>query len=189
MKAITIIYYSKNGATHSLAEAFAEGAKQLDCQSRLYRVDPTCIIEGRFVDNELWPLLAQSDAIVFGAPTYMGCAPAQFKAFMDASSDAYVNQDWNGKLAAGFTCGGSLNGEQQQTLFSFFALACQHGMLWAGVDTSAHTDSRNLNRLGSSIGLVSTLTNGSADTVHPTDLDTAHYYGNRIARLLSSEKL
>jgi NAD(P)H dehydrogenase (quinone) len=33
-----------------------------------------------------WAALDAADAIIFGAPTYMGSASAPFKAFMDATS-------------------------------------------------------------------------------------------------------
>lgn len=187
MKTVTIIYYSKNGSTHSLAQALSKGVSDSQAQCHLYRIDPSLIVEGRFRDNDLWPLLDKSDAIVFGAPTYMGSAAAPFKAFMDATSDSYVKQAWNGKLAAGFTCGGSVNGEQQQTLLNFFALSCQHGMLWTGLDTCKHTDKKNLNRLGCSIGLVASHHNEDSDKIHPIDLATAEYLGQRIVTLLGKQ--
>ena len=37
-------------------------------------------------DKGPWDQLAAADAIIFGAPTYMGSASAQFKQFADASS-------------------------------------------------------------------------------------------------------
>ncbi len=101
---------------------------------------------------------------------------------MDASSDEYVQLNWRNKIAAGFTMGGSLNGEQQQTLLGFFTLACQHGMIWAGLDVSKHTDNNELNRTGSSIGLVASY--DEKEQVHPNDLETAHYFGYRIANLV-----
>ncbi len=105
------------------------------------------VIEGRYDNDDKLKVLDSCDAIIFGAPTYMGSPAAQFKSFMDASSDTYCKKAWRNKLAAGFTTGGSLNGEQQQTLLekSFFTLACQHGMIWAGLDISKHIDDLGLN--------------------------------------------
>ena len=37
-----------------------------------------------------WDTLASADAIIFGAPTYMGSASGQFKTFADASSTVAV---------------------------------------------------------------------------------------------------
>ena len=117
----------------------------------------------------------------------MGSPAAQFKSFMDASSDSYCKKAWRNKLAAGFTTGGSLNGEQQQTLLSFFTLACQHGMIWAGLDISKHIDDLGLNRTGSSIGLVASDDQTAESTnnhINSNDLKTAFYFGQRIASLV-----
>ncbi|MEZ9658667.1 flavodoxin family protein, partial [Vibrio sp. 10N.261.52.F3] len=87
----------------------------------------------------------------------------------------------------GITTGGSLNGEQQQTLLSFFTLACQHGMIWAGLDISKHIDDLGLNRTGSSIGLVASEDETADSTnshINSNDLQTAFYFGQRIASLV-----
>ncbi|WP_171392135.1 flavodoxin family protein [Vibrio mediterranei] len=181
MSNIAIVYFSKSGATRVLAKAIQSGIECALCNATLFEIESRDIEEGRYVNNHLLSSLKHFDAIVFGSPTYMGSASAQFKAFMDASSDEYVQLNWRNKLAAGFTMGGSLNGEQQQTLLGFFALACQHGMIWAGLDVSKHTDNKALNRTGSSIGLVASYYDNKQ--VHPNDLETAHYFGSRIADL------
>lgn len=181
---IGIVFFSKCGATKQVAELIAEGVNtQLPDSALLIEVLPSEVIEGRYNNDEKLKLLDNCDAIVFGAPTYMGSPAAQFKSFMDASSDNYCKKLWRNKLAAGFTTGGSLNGEQQQTLLSFFTLACQHGMIWVGLDASRHTDNLGLNRTGSNIGLVSSIDDGE-ESVNHNDLLTAQYYGSRIATLV-----
>ncbi|WP_070962456.1 flavodoxin family protein [Vibrio sonorensis] len=185
MKTVGIVYYSKNGATETIAQYIAEGAQSEGAKVVAVAIKEEDIHGGRYTNEASFDQLAQCDAILFGSPTYMGSASAQFKSFMDKSSDAYVERMWDGKLAAGFTTGGSINGEQQQTLLSFFTLACQHGMVWAGLNSSQFTDQRKLNRTGSSIGLVASPEN---DQIHPNDLQTATYFGQRIARLMTEEK-
>jgi NAD(P)H dehydrogenase (quinone) len=54
--------------------------------------------------------------MIFGSPTYMGSASAAFKAFMEATSQRWMEQRWAMKLAAGFTNSGSQNGDKQNTL-------------------------------------------------------------------------
>ncbi len=71
-----------------------------------------------------------------GSPTYMGGAAAQFKAFIDATSDEWSKQRWANKIAAGFTCGSSLNGDQTACLQAMNTLASLQGMLWVGLDTA-----------------------------------------------------
>ena len=49
-----------------------------------------------------WGTLDGADAIIMGAPTYMGSLSAPFKVFMDATSHLqYVEKRWAGKIAAG----------------------------------------------------------------------------------------
>ncbi|WP_373958743.1 flavodoxin family protein [Vibrio gigantis] len=187
---IGIVFFSKCGATKQVAELITEGINsQMPSSALLIEVLSPEIIEGRYDNDDKLKALDTCDAIVFGAPTYMGSPAAQFKSFMDASSDTYGKKAWRNKLAAGFTTGGSLNGEQQQTLLSFFTLACQHGMIWAGLDVSKHIDDLGLNRTGSSIGLVASVDEDPTSTnnsINANDLKTAFYFGQRIASLVQS---
>ncbi|CAH0541260.1 flavodoxin family protein [Vibrio marisflavi] len=182
MKKISIVYFSANGSTRAIADNVRRGAIESDVEC-LVEIAPEDITHGRYVNSANLERLTNSDAIVFGSPTYMGSPAGQFKSFMDATSDCYVTRSWRNKIAAGFTVGGSLNGEQQQTLLSFFTLACQHCMLWAGLDVSEHTRDLGLNRTGSSIGLVASV-DATTGQIHENDRQTAYYFGQRIAQLL-----
>ncbi len=136
---IAIIYFSKTDVTGQLARAIAAGAEQQGIEQQggfeilSHRIQGSEIIEGRFVPN-LMDELAECDAIIFGSPTYMGSVAAQFKAFADASSESWCYQKWAGKIAAGFTSGGAMNGDQSCTLQYLQTLANQHGMMWLGLD-------------------------------------------------------
>jgi NAD(P)H dehydrogenase (quinone) len=66
----------------------------------------------------------------------MGGVSAQFKAFADATSELWCQQEWAGKIAAGFTCGSAMNGDQTSTLQYLVTLANQQGMLWVGLDSA-----------------------------------------------------
>ncbi|MEY2843775.1 MAG: hypothetical protein RI920_1812, partial [Pseudomonadota bacterium] len=75
-KKIVIVYFSGYGHTQRMAESVAAGAS-----GTLLAVDQ----EGN-VPDAAWDTLAAADAIIFGAPTYMGSVPRQLKKFLDASS-------------------------------------------------------------------------------------------------------
>ncbi|MDF5808730.1 NAD(P)H-dependent oxidoreductase [Pseudomonas aeruginosa] len=62
--------------TKRVAQAAAEGA-----QASLIEIDS----EGN-IPEAAWDLLDQAQSILFGAPTYMGSVPRQFKKFADATS-------------------------------------------------------------------------------------------------------
>jgi NAD(P)H dehydrogenase (quinone) len=75
MQNIAVVYYSGYGHTKLVAEKVAQGA-----HADLISIDN----EGNITEQE-WEKLDAADAIIFGAPTYMGGAPWQFKKFADAS--------------------------------------------------------------------------------------------------------
>jgi NAD(P)H dehydrogenase (quinone) len=176
---VVIVYFSATGATASLAKAVASGAAGT-AEVVLCEITGEHILAGSFSDDALLEAVDAASAVVFGSPTYMGGPAAQFKAFADASGGRWPAQRWAGKLAAGFTTGGSPNGDQTNTLVYFSILAAQHGMLWCGLDIPGGEDPQGRNRLGSQIGLVSQSANG---LVEPSDLITASYLGNRVAAL------
>ena len=148
MQNIAVVYYSGYGHTKLVAEKVAQGA-----HADLISIDN----EGNITEQE-WEKLDAADAIIFGAPTYMGGAPWQFKKFADASSKAWFTRKWQDKVFGGFTNSASLNGDKQVTLIYLQTLASQHGGLWvslgqapANVLASTRED---VNNLGGSVGLL-----------------------------------
>jgi multimeric flavodoxin WrbA len=131
------------------------------------------------------------DAIVFGAPTYMGSASAGFKTFADATAKKWFTQAWKDKVAAGFTNSGGLSGDKLSTLQSFSILAAQHGMIWVGLadstpsPTSGHGATPDMiNRIGSYLGLMTQSDNTSPEnTPSPGDQETARRFGVRLAEI------
>ncbi len=83
-----------------------------------------------------WNDLACAEAIIFGAPTYVAGASAEFKAFEEASSRAVMSQgfQWRNKLAAGFTNSGARSGDKLSTLIQLALFAAQHAMHWINLD-------------------------------------------------------
>ncbi|MDP1690649.1 MAG: flavodoxin family protein [Burkholderiaceae bacterium] len=178
-KHIVIVYHSGYGHTKKVAEAVAAGSG-----GALLAIDA----EGQLPAGG-WEQLAAADAIVFGAPTYMGGASWQFKKFADASSKPWFVKAWRNKLAAGFTNSATLNGDKFSTLTYFFTLSQQHGMLWAGSGmhaSNAKASTRDsLNNLGGYAGLITaTPSDASPDEMVPGDLATAQAFGQRIVEVL-----
>ncbi len=56
------------------------------------------IKDGRWFDGKFMESLQMADAILFGSPTYMGGAAAQFKAFADFTSETWFAEAWKDKL-------------------------------------------------------------------------------------------
>ncbi len=179
-KKIVIVYHSGYGHTKKVAEAVAAGSG-----GALIAIDA----EGNLPESA-WEQLLAADAIVFGAPTYMGGASWQFKKFADASSKPWFGKAWRNKLAAGFTNSATLNGDKFSTLAYFWTLSQQHGMLWAGIGmhaSNAKASTRDdLNNVGGYGGLLTVSpSDASPDEMVPGDLATARAFGQRIVEALS----
>jgi len=179
MNTVAIVYHSGYGHTAEVARAVARGAA--DIAGIEARLIPVAEIEKH------WRELDAADAIIFGAPTYMGGVSAPFKAFMDASSRVWLTQGWKDKIAAGFTHSGSQGGGKFNTMAHLFTFAMQHGMIWTGLgllpgNNSTKGSVNDLNRLGSSTGsLTQSSVDQGADAIPASDLETAAHLGRRIA--------
>ena len=178
MSSIALAFHSGYGHTKRLADAIGRGAATVP-GTRVEVIDVASIIDVH------WDQLGAADAIVFGAPTYMGGPSAPFKAFADASSKVWFTQGWKNKLAGGFTCSSAMSGDKFSTLMYLMTLSQQHGMVWIGLGMMPSSDPGapdELNRLGGYAGVMAQAGNVPADLEPPQgDLDTAHAYGERIA--------
>ncbi|MBY0427496.1 MAG: flavodoxin family protein, partial [Cytophagales bacterium] len=90
---ISIVYHSGYGHTQLVAQQIQEGARSV-----LPQVELLSTLEAL----QQLDLLHESDTLVFGSPTYMGSASAEFKKFMEATGKFWYSQPWKDKLAAGF---------------------------------------------------------------------------------------
>jgi multimeric flavodoxin WrbA len=182
MSNVVVVYHSGYGHTRVMAHAVAQGVER--------HLGSTCqLIPVEDVDRH-WDCLHRADAIIFGAPTYMGSASAPFKGFMDATAAFYLAQPWRDKLAAGFTNSGCLCGDKLNTLLQMAVFAAQHSMIWVGLDllparSSIGVFDGQLNRLGSSLGaMAQSNVEQSPDLAPPPeDRHTAAHLGERVARL------
>ena len=179
-----VVYHSGYGHTAEVAKAVAKGAGEKG-NAELIAINA----EGK-IDDAQWETLKNADAIIFGAPTYMGSASAQFKIFADASSKPWFSKEWRNKVAGGFTNSHSLSGDKMATLQQFSVLAAQHGMIWVSLgegaaqqEGEAHQRGPNqINRLGSFMGVMTQAENVAAEGSIPEgDLKTAEIYGARVA--------
>ena len=178
MTQAVVVYHSGYGHTRRVAELVAEGAG-----AELITIDAN----GEVPENA-WEKIANADAVIFGAPTYMGTPSWQFKKFADATSRAWFTRAWQDKVFGGFTVSASLNGDKQVSLISLQTLASQHGGIWVSLglppsNTRAATRS-DVNNLGGSVGLLGQApSDAGADEIPSGDLETAQLYGQRVATI------
>ena len=178
MPNITIVYHSGYGHTQRMAQSVAEGSGgQLLAIDALGELPPGG-----------WDRLQAADAIVFGAPTYMGGVSWQFKKFADASSRPWFAQGWKDKLFAGFTNSAAMNGDKFSSLSYMMTLAMQHGGIWVGLgvlpSNSKAAGRNDPNFLGSYSGAIAqSPSDASVADMLPGDLETAKDFGRRIVEV------
>jgi NAD(P)H dehydrogenase (quinone) len=163
---VAVLFHSGFGHTARQAEAVRRGIERVAGASALYLTSDEA--QGRLDDLEL------ADAIIFGAPTYMGSVSGPFKTFMDSTSKSYSTGAWKDKIAAGFTN----------------ILAAQHGMHWVSLglppgNNSTHGSDQDLNRLGFWLGAAAQSNADQGNDFAPpeSDLLTAAHLGERVARV------
>jgi NAD(P)H dehydrogenase (quinone) len=180
---IIVVYHSGYGHTVKIAEAVARGAATVNgARVELITAEQA---PGR------WELLDGADAIIMGAPTYMGSLSAPFKAFMDATSHLqYAEKRWEGKIAAGFTNGASRGGDKQNSLVQLMTFAAQHQMHWVNLgmnygNNRSYTNEDILNRDSYTLGMAGQADMDQSGGVAPpsSDLRTAEFLGRRVAEV------
>ncbi|HEY8370693.1 MAG TPA: flavodoxin family protein [Thermodesulfobacteriota bacterium] len=181
---VAVVYHSGYGHTARLAEAVRAGVEQVEgVEGLLLTVEEA---------ERRWDDLAAADAIVFGAPTYMGSVSAPFKAFQEATSRAVMARGfaWKDKIAAGFTNSGARSGDKLATLVQLALFAAQHGMHWVNLglppaNNSTTGSEADLNRLGFWLGAgaQSNVDQGPDLAPPESDLATARHLGRRVAEV------
>lgn len=175
---ITVIYHSGYGHTAVQAQAVAAGAQSIPGTKVLLLATDEAL--------RRWADLAASDALIFGAPTYMGSLSAPFKAFMDASSKIWETYGWADKLAAGFTNSANLNGDKEMAVLQLAIFAAQHRMIWVSPNGKpAGLMPKDVNRLGGYLGALAQSDFDKGPDLAPPegDKETAVHLGKRVATL------
>lgn len=181
MLSLVVAFHSGYGHTLRLVEAAVQGAASIS------GIEAQALDVSR-IDEAGWARLEQAGAIVLACPTYMAGPSAAFKQFADQSSVVWARQGWKDKLAGGMTCSLNMSGDKLTTLNWMVNFALQHGMVWVGTGLMppgqpGHPD--ELNRLGSSTGVMAQADNLPPEQAPPPgDLETARYFGARLATLL-----
>lgn len=173
---IALPYFSGAGHTTQLALAIADGAGRDGVSAHCIDVED--------MGETDWDMLDAADAILFGAPTYMGSVPATYGVFLEDAGARWMDQGWQNKLAGGFTVATFGSGDKLSTLQRFSIFAAQMGMIWVGpVDIGAPVfpENEGANSDGGWLGLMATSARTPRGSVRPGDLETARRFGARVA--------
>lgn len=195
---VQIVFHSLHTHVYQLAEAVAEGAKQVaGTEVRLAQVAETLSAEilekmGAVETKKTFahiPVaepheLAEADAIILGAPTRYGAVCAQMQTFLDATGGMWVKGSLVGKLGSAFTSTASQHGGQETTLVHMHTFFYHQGMVVTGVPYAAQ-ELLNLEEIsgGSPYGASTIAGPRGERTPTANELAIARFQGKHVAQL------
>ena len=142
---ILVLYYSRDGATKSMAQQIARGIESVANAEALLRTVPAISSVCEQVAEEIPETgslyatlddLQECDGLALGSPTHFGNMAAPLKYFIDNSTESWFAGTLSNKPAAVFTSTGSMHGGQESTLLSMMLPLFHHGMLILGLPSS-----------------------------------------------------
>lgn len=145
MAEILVLYYSRHGATATMARHIARGIEEVAGMQARVRTVPEVSAECEAVADDIPeqgpPYVTLEDlrectGLALGSPTRFGNMAAAMKYFLDRTSALWLAGALIGKPAAVFTSTSSLHGGQESTLLSMMLPLLHHGMLLLGLPYS-----------------------------------------------------
>ena len=200
---ILIVYYSTYGHVHKMAEAVAEGAREIDGAEAVVRRVPETLPEEvlekmgaveaqqsmSHVQICTLEELASADAIIFGTPTRFGNMCGQMRQFLDATGQLWTKGALVGKVGSVFTSSATQHGGQESTILSFHITLLHHGFVVVGLPYTFQGQMRIDEITGGSPYGASTIAGGSGERMpSPNELDAARFQGKHVATISSKLK-
>lgn len=195
---ILIVYYSTYGHVHKMAEAIAEGARQVDgaevAMRRVPETLPQAVLEkmGAVDAQKAFsqvPVctveeLAEADAVIFGTPTRFGNMCGQMRQFLDATGQLWAQGDLVGKVGSVFVSSATQHGGQESTILSFHTTLLHHGFVIVGLPYAFQGQMRNDEVTGGSPYGASTIAGTSGERMpSENELDGARFQGRHVASI------
>lgn len=197
---ILVVYYSMYGHILKMAEAVAEGAKEISgAKAELRRVPETLpkgVLEkmGAVQTTEQQahiPVctvdeLGTADALIFGTPTRFGNMCGQMRQFLDATGKLWTSGALVGKAGSVFTSSATQHGGQESTILSFHTTLLHLGMVVIGLPYSFQGQMRIDEITGGSPYGASTIAGGQGERMpSENELAAARFQGKHVAMLAS----
>ncbi|WP_110599714.1 MULTISPECIES: NAD(P)H:quinone oxidoreductase [Salinicola] len=145
---VLVLYYSRQGATKTLAEQLASGVESVSgVEARLRTVpavSPVSEATAPEIPDQGAIYVEEADlrhcsGLALGSPTRFGNMAAPLKYFLDTTSGLWMNGALVDRPATAFTSTASLHGGQESTLLTMLIPLLHHGMVYAGVPYSETT--------------------------------------------------
>jgi NAD(P)H dehydrogenase (quinone) len=125
---VMVMYFTRSGHTKALADAIADGVRQVE--------GATCVVRDAHEVTEEDMLTSQG--IIVGSPVYFGTMAAEIKQTLDAF--VHLREHMEGKVGAAFATSADAAGGRETTLISLLQCLLIYGMVVAGdpLDATGH---------------------------------------------------
>ncbi|MBU1347464.1 MAG: NAD(P)H:quinone oxidoreductase [Alphaproteobacteria bacterium] len=194
MAKVLVLYHSTYGHLEIMANAVAEGARQVEGAEVVVKRVPETVPDevarsSGYKMDQAAPIatvdeLADYDAVILGAGTRYGVAASQMRAFLDQTGGLWMKGALVGKVGAAFTSTATQHGGQESTLLSLHTTLLHHGLVIAGLPYAWQGQMRIDEVTGGSPYGASTITGGDGKRM-PSDneLEGARFQGKYVAEL------
>jgi NAD(P)H dehydrogenase (quinone) len=194
MSKVLVLYYSGYGHIETMAEAIAEGARQVAGTTVTIKRVPELVPENIARSSgmkleQAAPIaspaeLADYDAIIFGTPTRFGNMASQMRNFLDQTGGLWAKGALIGKVGSVFVSTASQHGGQESTILSFHTTLLHHGMVIVGLPYSAAGLVR-MDEISGGTPYGATTLAGADGSRQPSEneLELARIQGRRVAEI------
>jgi NAD(P)H dehydrogenase (quinone) len=195
---VLVVFYSVYGHIHRMAEAVAEGAREVEgAEVELRRVPETLPEEilkqigatepqKKFSHIPVCTLeeLESADAIIFGTPTRFGNMCGQMRQFLDGTGPLWAKGALTGKVGSVFTSSANQHGGQESTILSFHITLLHQGMIVVGLPYTFQGQMRIDEITGGSPYGASTIAGGQGERMpSKNELAGARFQGKHVAAI------
>jgi len=196
---ILVLYYSSWGHIETMAEAVAEGARQVPGTEVTIKRVPELVPaevakQFHYKLDQKAPIaepaeLADYDAIIIGTPTRFGNMAAQMKQFLDQTGGLWAKGALVGKVGSVFTSSATQHGGQESTILATHIVLLHQGLVVVGLPYSCQ-EQMGLEAIkgGSPYG-ASTIAGGQGER-QPSEkeLGMARFQGRHVAKIAAKLK-
>ncbi len=195
---VLVVFYSMYGHVYRMAEAVAEGAREVKGAEVVLRCVPETLpqevlakmgaVEPRkaFAHVPVCTVdeLAEADAILFGTPTRYGNMCGQMRQFFDATGQLWLKGALVGKVGSVFVSTATQHGGQESTILSFHISLLHQGMIVVGLPYSFQGQMRVDEITGGSPYGASTIAGPKGERMpSENELNAARFQGRHVASI------
>jgi NAD(P)H dehydrogenase (quinone) len=197
---VLVVFYSMYGHIYRMAEAVAEGVREVAGAEAVLRRAPETLppevlkmmgAEDAQKSMAHIPVakvedLVEADAIIFGTPTRFGNMCGQMRQFLDATGQLWAKGALVGKVGSVFVSSATQHGGQESTILSFHITLLHHGMVVVGLPYTFQEQMRLDEITGGSPYGASTIAGGRGERLpSESELAAARFQGRHAAAIAS----